>query len=127
MRKLPDAHVAEDGPHGFKVHPPVAAVWRDEGFHFHNVTNQLVTLQFPQGVLAADDRLASSAGLRELFPEAVAALLVYAVRWVGPDETIHLPFTTRPPRVVRYGVTVHTEKGPVDAPGGSAPKIIIEP
>jgi len=127
VERLPDAHVIEAGQRSFKVVPGVARVLRTAGFELRNFTEWWLTVEFPRGVLPPDERLTGKVEtLETMFPPGAVELLIRSIRWVAPNARTHFGFADGASGVHSYSVTVHTDKGPVDAQGDSPPRIIIE-
>ncbi|MFB3854068.1 MAG: hypothetical protein ACE148_09630 [Vicinamibacterales bacterium] len=127
VNRLPDAHVIEIGQRAFKVVPGIARVLRTAGFELRNLTDWWLTVEFPKGVLTPDERLTGKVEMLEaMFPSGAIELLIRAVRWVQPRAAAHFELADGSSGVHIYSVTVHTDKGPVDAEGASPPRIIIE-
>lgn len=125
--RLPDAHVVETDHRSFKVVPGIARVLRAAGFELRNLTDWWLTVEFPKGVLTPDERLTGKVEMLEtMFPSGAIELLIRSIRWVQPRAAIHFEFADGSSGLHSYGVTVHTDKGPVDADGNSPPRIIIE-
>ncbi len=123
---MPDAFVHTHGQ-GFKVHPPVVWRRRDDGFQFGNGTKWPVTIQFPDGVVEPSPDFSSRQSLlQKVFPEPLATILAESFP-VAPHGRADFTFITKEYGEIEYVVTVYTDHGPVDAPGCSPPKIIIEP
>jgi hypothetical protein len=122
----PDAFVIPSG-HDFKVHPPVAIVRHDQGFHPQNLSGWPASFEFVDDITEPDPEFQNRVStLETIYGKDIAKVLAKR-QWAGPGGQVDFRFKTGVKGVFDYIVTVSTDHGDVNATGCSAPKIIVEP